>query len=120
MLKQLKLLQADIDQLKQQLDETVARNKQGFVEKIDVDRLTVQYNSLVTNRENTLRLLGLNYQLLKFQMSMPIEKELTLKDKLEDIQLDASTADAVNDTTIYHNRIEYNLLETQKSLINMM
>ncbi|HEY4327679.1 MAG TPA: TolC family protein [Mucilaginibacter sp.] len=112
----LKLLEADISQLKQQLDETVARNKQGFVEKIDVDRITYQYNSLVTLRENTIRMLGLNYQLLKFQMSMPIEKELTLKDKLEDVQLDAKTAEDTNDTTIYHNRIEYNLLETQKRL----
>jgi len=114
--EQLKLLEADINQLKQQLDETVARNKQGFVEKIDADRITVQYNSLITTRENTLRLLALNYQLLKFQMGMPIEQDLKLKDKLEDISLDVSSADAVKDTTVYHNRIEYNLLETQKKL----
>jgi outer membrane protein len=114
--EQLKLLVVNITQLKQQLDETIARNKQGFVEKIDADRITVQYNSLVTNRENTIRLLALNYQLLKFQMGMPIEENLTLKDKLEDIQLDATVADAVNDTTVYKNRIEYNLLETQKRL----
>ncbi len=114
--EQLKLLDADINQLKQQLDETVARNKQGFVEKIDVDRITVQYNSLVTTRENTIRLLGLNYQLLKFQMGMPIERELTLKDKLEDVQLDINTAYNANDTTVYRNRIEYGLLETQKKL----
>jgi outer membrane protein len=114
--EQLKLLDANINQLKQQMDETAARNKQGFVEKIDVDRITVQYNSLVTTRENTLRLLALNYELLKFQMGMPIEADLTLKDKLEDVQLDMSSADAVNDTTVYHNRIEYGLLETQKRL----
>ena len=114
--EQIKLLQADLEQLKQQLDETVARNKQGFVEKIDVDRITVQYNSLVTTRENTLRSLILNYELLKFQMGMPVQKDLTLKDKLESIQLDASTVDPSHDTTVYHNRIEYNLLETQKQL----
>ncbi|HEY8931190.1 MAG TPA: TolC family protein [Mucilaginibacter sp.] len=114
--EQLKLLEANIKEIKQQLDETDARNKQGFVEKIDVDRLSVQYNSQVTRRENTLRLLGLNYQLLKFQMGMPIEKELMLKDRLEDIKLEASAAEAVNDTTVYKNRIEYNLLETQSKL----
>ncbi|MDP9046938.1 MAG: TolC family protein, partial [Bacteroidota bacterium] len=114
--EQLKLLDANISQLKQQMDETAARNKQGFVEKIDVDRITVQYNSLITTRDNTVRSLGLNYQLLKFQMGMPIENELTLKDKLENIQLDVSSADAVNDSTVYQSRIEYNLLETQKKL----
>jgi outer membrane protein TolC len=114
--EQIKLLNADISQLKQQMDETVARNKQGFVEKIDVDRITLQYNSLVTSRENTLRLLGVNYELLKFQMGMPVDAVLILKDKLEDIKLDASIVDPARDTTVYKNRIEYNLLETQEKL----
>lgn len=114
--EQLKLLAANIAQLKQQLDETIARNKQGFVEKIDVDRLTVQYNSQVTRQENIIRLLEVNYQMLKFQMGMPVDKTLTLRDKLEDVKIEASAADANNDTTVYRNRIEYNLLETQKKL----
>jgi outer membrane protein len=114
--EQVRLLDANIAQLKQQVDQTVAQNKQGFVEKIDVDRITVQYNNLVTTRENTLRLLALNYQLLKFQMGMPIESNLTLVDKLADITLDNNVADFTTDTTFYHNRIEYNLQETQKKL----
>jgi len=114
--EQIQLLDANLKQLKQQLDETVAQNKQGMAEKIDVDRLTVQYNNLVTNRENTLQLLGLNYQLLKFQMGMPIENELLLKDKLDDIKLDDNVADIGADTTFYKSRVEYGLLETQKKL----
>jgi outer membrane protein len=114
--EQIRLLDANLKQLKQQLDETAAQNKQGMAEKIDVQRLTVQYNNLVTNRENTIRLLGLNYQLLKFQMGMPIENELLLKDKLDDIKLDDNVADIGADTTFYKSRIEYGLLETQKTL----
>ncbi|HTD98062.1 MAG TPA: TolC family protein [Mucilaginibacter sp.] len=114
--EKIRLLDANLKQLKQQLDETTAQNKQGMAEKIDVDRLVVQYNNLVTERENTLRLLALNYQLLKFQMGMPIENELLLKDKLDDIKLDDNVADVGADTTFYKSRIEYNLLETQKTL----
>jgi outer membrane protein len=109
--EQLRLTNANLKQLKQQFDETVAQNKQGTVEKIDVDRISVQYNNLVTTRENTIRSLALNYQVLKFQMGMPIEYSLTLKDKLEDIKLD-DTADLAADTSFYHSRIEYNLAET--------
>ena len=87
--EQIKLLDANIKQLKQQLDETTQQNKQGFVEKIDVDRLEVQYNNLVTNRENVARSLTLNYAMLKFQMGMPIENNLVLKDKLQDVKLEA-------------------------------
>jgi outer membrane protein TolC len=116
-IEQLRILQEDIDQLRRQVDETTAQNKQGFVEKIDVDRITVQYNSLVTKKENTVRLLDLNYELLKFQMGMPIEKNLILKDKLGDVQLDVTGNDAIaTDTTVYRNRIEYGLLESQEKL----
>ena len=114
--EQIKLLDANINQLKQQLDQTTQQNKQGFVEKIDVDRLTVQYNNLVTSRENTIRLLVLNYELLKFQMGMPIQQELTLKDKLEDIDLNENATGAALDTSFYHKRIEYNLAETNVKL----
>lgn len=114
--KQIALLDANIKQLKQQLDETTAQNKQGFAEKIDVDRLDVQYNNLVTNRENVVRLLALNYQLLKFQMGMPIENSLTLKDKLENIKLEDNLPQVGADTTFYRNRVEYSLLEAQKKL----
>lgn len=113
--EQIKLLDANIAQLKQLVDQTTAQNKQGFVERIDVDRLTVQYNDLITTRENTINLLALNYQLLKFQMGMPIENNLILRDKLQDVKLEALDQ-ANTDTTFYRNRIEYGLVETQKKL----
>ena len=114
--EQIKLLDANIAQLKQQVDQTTAQNKQGFVEKIDVDRIAVQYNNLVTTRENTLRLLALNYQLLKFQIGMPINANLTLKDRLTDVNIDANAAETATDTTFYKKRIEYGLLETNLKL----
>lgn len=114
--EQIKLLDANIAQLKQQLDQTTAQNKQGFVEKIDVDRITVQYNNLITTRENTIRLLALNYQLLKFQIGMPIEYNLTLKEGLNDVKLTDDISNIVSDTTFYRNRIEYGLTETNLRL----
>jgi outer membrane protein len=114
--EQIKLLDANLAQLKQQLDQTTAQNQQGFVEKIDVDRLNYQYNDLQTRRENVVRLLVLNYQLLKFQMGMPIAENLTLKDKLVDVKLEENTADLNTDTTFYKNRVEYGLFETQVRL----
>ncbi len=117
--EQVKLLDININQLKMQLDQTTAQNKQGFVEKIDVDRLSVQYNNLVTTRDNAARAIALYIQMLKFQMGMPIEETLTLTDKLENIKLDQSVAQTSVDTTFYHNRIEYSLLETNLKL-NML
>ncbi|PJJ84858.1 TolC family protein [Mucilaginibacter auburnensis] len=114
--EQIKLLDANIAQLKQQFEQTAQRNKQGFVEKIDVDRLDVQYNNLVTNRENVVRALVLYNQMLKFQMGMPVEDELLLTDKLESINIAAQVGPNTVDTTFYRNRIEYKLLQTNITL----
>ena len=113
--EQIRLLDANVAQLEQQVKETTELNRQGFVEKIDLDRLRVIQNNLLTDRENTQRLLDLSIQLLKFQIGMPITDNLTVKDKIENIALDLNESIAL-DTSAYRNRIEYSLLETQKQL----
>lgn len=112
--EQLSLLDANMLRLKKSLSDTKALYTNGFVEKIDVDRLTVLNNNLETERENVIRLLDLNVNLLKFQMGMSIQSKLSLKDSIAGLQVIQSVA--VNDTTAYKNRIEYSLLETQKRL----
>ncbi|NEU09400.1 TolC family protein [Flavihumibacter sp. R14] len=107
------LLDANIVRLKKSLSDTEAMFKNGFVESIDVDRLRVLHNNLETERENVIKLLSLTVDLLKFQMGMPIETPLALKDKLSDLESFAKIA-MVTDTTAYQSRIEYSLLQTQK------
>lgn len=112
--EQLSLLDANLIRLKKSLNDTEALLKNGFVEKIDVDRLTVLNNNLETERKNVLRLLALNVNLLKFQMGMPIQSKLTLKDSIGSLQVDQLVI--ASDTSAYQNRIEYSLLQTQKKL----
>ncbi len=112
--EQLSLLDANIARLKKSLKDTEALFNNGFVEKIDLDRLTVLNNNLETERENVIRLLDLNLHLLKFQMGMNINSTLTLKDSISSLNVEESVA--LNDTAAYKSRIEYSLLETQKKL----
>lgn len=114
--EQLKLIDANLNQLKQQLNETIQLNEQGFTEKIDVDRLRVLYNNLNTDRNNTIRMLALGYQILKFQMGMPIRDDLVIRDKIEDISIEGEVQLIKEDSIAYKNRIEYKLLETVKAL----
>ncbi|MDP3468114.1 MAG: TolC family protein [Daejeonella sp.] len=112
--EQLSLLDANLLRLKKSLNDTKALYANGFVEKIDVDRLTVLNNNLETERENVIRLLEFNVNLLKFQMGMSIQSKLTLKDSIAGLQVVQSMD--VYDEDAYKNRIEYSLLETQKKL----
>ncbi|WP_240534801.1 TolC family protein [Pedobacter aquae] len=113
--EQLDLLNANISQLGEQLKQTKALNENGFAEKIDVDRLNVLYNNLVTERENIKRLLALGNQMLKFQIGMPVEHTLIVEGKIADVNL-ADNEEVVLDTTAYKSRIEYSLTQTQIKL----
>jgi len=113
--EQLVLIDANLAQLTKSLNDTEAMFKNGFVEKIDVDRLQVLKNNLETDRENVIRLLQMNVDMLKFQMGMPVQASLSLTDKISDVKAEPVPVMGT-DTTAYKGRIEYSLLETQKKL----
>ncbi|TQM49746.1 outer membrane protein TolC [Arcticibacter tournemirensis] len=113
--EQLKLIDANLTQLTKSFNETEAMFKNGFVEKIDADRLQVLKNNLETERENAIRSLSINTDLLKFQMGMPVGAVLVPTDQINDIRSEAVSI-VPADSTAYKKRIEYALLETQRKL----
>jgi outer membrane protein len=113
--EQLTLIDANLVQLTKSFNDTEAMFKNGFAEKIDADRLLVLKNNLETERENAIRSLSINIDLLKFQMGMPVTAALEPVDKISDVRAQPVSA-VVADTSAYKARIEYSLLETQKKL----
>jgi outer membrane protein TolC len=112
-----KLLDYNITRLDTLLNETRALNQQGFVEKLDVQRLDVQANNLRAERQNVQNLIELSYTLLKFQMGMGVNDEITLAEQLQDRSIDDLRPLISPDPTFqYTSRIEYSTLETQIKL----
>ena len=112
------LLALNVARLDTLLKETRELNKQGFVEKIDVQRLDVQANNLRTELENIDRLQALSYSLLKFQMGYPMEEPIRLSESLEKVELASFNTNAAGDFN-YSNRIEYSILQTQENLAEL-
>lgn len=112
------LLTLNVARLDTLLKETRELNKQGFVEKIDVQRLDVQANNLRTELENVNRLQELSYSLLKFQMGFPMEEPIRLSESLEKVELATFNTNAAGDFN-YANRIEYSILQTQENLAEL-
>lgn len=112
--ERVKLLDANMERLKKAFDDTKAFNQQGLVELIDVERLEVQYNNLVTEKEKTIRLIGLSVNMLKFQMGYKIGESITLSDSL--------TVNAGDQPTLgggkldLSNRPDFQLLQLQDKL----
>ncbi|HMN33404.1 MAG TPA: TolC family protein, partial [Chitinophagaceae bacterium] len=87
---------------------------EGFAERIDADRLTVQKNNLLTEKTKIRNLIDLSYALLKFQMGMSLDNKISLTDELSTESVKRNLdLDKVID---YNNRIEMNLLQMAKKL----
>ncbi|QSE96959.1 TolC family protein [Fulvivirga lutea] len=109
------LLEVNLGRLDTLLTETQAMYESGFAEKIDVSRIKVQHNNLKVQIDNTKQLLDLSRDLLKFQMGMKLTEQITLSDKLEEVEftvIDKTEFD-------YNNRIEYSQLQTNLALVNL-
>lgn len=118
--ERIKLLDLNISRVDTLLRETRAMNGQGFVEKIDVDRLEVQLNNLKTERQNVKNLVDLSYNLLKFQMGLPINAPIQLTDKIETYsQQDLERAALMDSVFDYGQRIEFSTLQTQVELADL-
>ncbi len=101
------------------LRETRALNQQGFVEKIDVDRLEVTFNNLKIEKQKLERLVALSKVLLKFQMGLREEDEINISENIQNLQLAQTAWEAKTDNFDPMQRIEYSALETQRELDRM-
>jgi outer membrane protein TolC len=112
--EKLKVLEANILRLKKTMEDTKSYYESGFAEKIDYERLEVLYNNLITERENILKLTQFTNTLLKYQMGMPIQDNLTLTTTIELVQLQPVLDE--NKVATAEDRVEYQLLKTSMRL----
>jgi outer membrane protein TolC len=111
------LLDANLQRLEALFNETKAMYANGFVEKIDVDRLEVSLNNLKTEKQRVTRLVEMSKSFLKFQMGLQPTDELTLGESLQKINPDVLLLQAqAQEVSDYKLRPEYSILETQREL----
>ncbi len=98
------------------LNETSVMYQNGFAEKIDVSRIKIQHNNLLTDLKNNTELLIISMNVLKFQMGMPIDTQIILSGDLSSLNL--TTIEADRERAV-RNRPEHEILQTNKSLLNL-
>lgn len=113
----LKIIDKNLKNLEKTIEETKSLLENGLVESLDVQRLEFSVDNLAAQRANVVRLKKLNENLLKFQMSYPIEKEILLTQTLDDI-VDKIIAEDVQlaDKVDYSKRPEYEAIEIGQRL----
>ncbi len=109
-----KAVNANLARIQKLHDDTKALYTNGFVEKLDLDRVTVALNNIKTEIEKFNRLVGMANNLLKFQIGMD---QSSVLEAIETIDAEALKNMSVTvEKYDISQRIEYSILETQKKL----
>ncbi|GAC1381234.1 MAG: TolC family protein [Ginsengibacter sp.] len=112
--QQIQVTDEQISRINASLKDAKFRYESGIVDKTDYKRATIALNNALAQRKNASESLQGKYAYLKELMGYPSDKDLFLKyDTLQmksEIYID--TLQKIN----YNNRIEFQLLQTQKNL----
>ena len=108
------LVNSNIDRLDALLKQTKSLYENGFVEKLDLDRIQVSFNNLKSEKIKADRLYDLSLAVLKFQIGISVDKKIELIEEFNEGLVTAFTFD-LNEFD-YSKRIEYSILQTDKNL----
>lgn len=111
-----KLFESNIARVDSLLRNTRALHQNGFAESIDVDRVRVTLNNLVTERQKFNNLNELGLQLLKFQMNFPQDQPMEVLGQIEDLRVDTTMAQYSRVGWDYRSRPDYKVLEVNYKL----
>lgn len=106
--KNLNILNKNLDIANKNKKEITAFYENGFVEQLDVRRIELSIESIKTQMTSLKHSIQSAYDILKFQMEYPLEKELLLTEDLESL-VDQINVDKikVDDQVDYSQRAEY-------------
>ena len=111
--KQIGTINANIANYEKLLHDTREIYKNGFAEKLDVDKVQVQLNNLYTQKLKAQNQIDAGLAGLKFLMHMPQQDSLVLSDTLSEEELKSNILD---ENYNYEDRKEYQLLGLQSKL----
>jgi outer membrane protein len=111
--KQLSSIDANIERFEKLLHDTKEIFKNGFTEKLDIDKVSVQLNNLKTEKQKIENQLQAGNAGLKFLMNMPQKDELVLTDTLSETDLKSNILDEAYN---YTDRKELQLLDIATTL----
>ncbi len=111
------LLKENIKTLETIYNQTEAYYKNGFAEKVDVDRLKLTLSNLNVQLESLNDQAVITEKLLKLNMGMPIESAIELTDNLE--ALYKAVNQSLSNEFSPKDRVEFQILKSQQTLTTL-
>jgi outer membrane protein TolC len=111
---QLNILDANISRIQNLAHDAQIMYKNGFAEKLDVDKLSVQLNNLETEKLKANNSVAIGYMGLKMLMGMPVNDSLSLTDVINESSLNNDVL--IESNFQYNVRKDFQYLSTIKKL----
>jgi outer membrane protein TolC len=115
--RQLDIIKEDIVRLRRSLKDAYSRYQAGVVDKTDYKQATIALNNSLASQKQTQEAIKSKSALLKQIMGFNPDRQLTLS--YDSAHLQSEAVIDTNQVLNYTNRIEYQLLQTQKNLLNL-
>jgi outer membrane protein TolC len=113
--ERIKSFDVNIARVDSLLKTTRLMAENGFAESLEVDRLQVALNNLITERNKFMRIQEISLELLKFQMNYPMDQPLEVSGQLTEAQV-AVNLDSLLADWSYRDRPDYQVLLANKKL----
>ena len=109
------ILEQNLENMNKTLFEITEMNKQGFVEKTDVDQLELTGNTIRNAINQIESNLDMGYRLLKIQIGLEDEVKIELTDQLESGEsLTKSSLNLISENFVLEQNVDYQLIQTSE------
>ena len=112
----LKILEANLNNLKETLKSTKAMYSAGMAESTDVDQMSSNVTMVQNSRSSLERTVELHYNMLRFQLGVPADTKITLTESLDALTKDINVETLLSQNFDYSNNLSYKLIEGQEKL----
>jgi outer membrane protein len=110
-----KILAQNLENINKTMYEISEMNKQGFLEKTDVDQLELTSNTIKNAMNQIDSNLDMGYRLLKIQLGMDVTAKVELSDSLEsDEMLTKSSLQLITEPFSIDQNIDFQLIQTSE------
>lgn len=109
----LKILHNNVDNLNDIYEKTKPMVQFGVMEKIELDQLSVQVNTLLNTLKSAERQLELSKNMLRYQLGVSADTELNLTDSLDVVLQRGSLTNQMNNFFNIGENIDYQLKQAQ-------
>ncbi len=112
-----KIIFNNISNIEKALSETRLFYENGFLEQLDVDRLELSLATVRTEYEKIDQLIAMSYNLLRFQMTAPLDLDIQLSEDLQTL-VDLMTIEVVDmsEELDFNKRAQYSEILLGKDL----